>query len=79
MSQEPKDIVKEAYENIADWYLDYAENDVSPRQRYAKKVLEASPSSPRLLELGCGPGVREFGSHGHRLYHITRTTLLPLI
>src|SRR5690554_2695094 len=57
MSDAPKDIVEHAYDEIADWYLGWVEGQRSPRERYASKVLENAPPAPRILELGCGPGV----------------------
>ena len=69
---EAKTIVSQAYDNLADWYLTWVDDQKSPRERYASKVLENHPSSPTttetttktktktkpyILELGCGPGV----------------------
>jgi ubiquinone/menaquinone biosynthesis C-methylase UbiE len=59
----PKEIVKQAYDALADWYLSYVLTQPSPRERYALKVLDnisqTTPSSSpsHILELGCGPGV----------------------
>jgi ubiquinone/menaquinone biosynthesis C-methylase UbiE len=75
---DPKTIVAQAYDSLADWYLTWIDHQPSPRERYAKKVLEnlhqtspsPSPSSPYILELGCGPGVpitRLLLSHGARV------------
>lgn len=61
MDDDPKDIVKNGYDNIASWYLDWVEKDKSPRQRYTDYLLDdcrdSGNSSPRLLDVGCGPGV----------------------
>ena len=57
MSDEPKIIVKDAYDNIAEWYLRWVSDQKSPRERYTEKVLSHAPTSPRILELGCGSGV----------------------
>ena len=57
MSEAPKEIVEHAYDHIADWYLDWVGGQPSPRERYTNKVLENAPASPRVLEIGCGPGV----------------------
>ncbi len=60
MSEDPKAIVKEAYDYVADWYLGWVDGQASPRERYAEKVLQnasATPPPPHILELGCGPGV----------------------
>lgn len=61
MDDNPKDIVKNGYDNIAPWYLDWVEKDKSPRQRYTNLLLndckDLDIPSPRLLDVGCGPGV----------------------
>lgn len=57
MSDTPKEIVEQAYDHIAEWYLRWVEGQRSPRERYTNKVLENAPASPCVLELGCGPGV----------------------
>jgi len=57
MNNDPKETVAHAYDYIADWYLGWVETQRSPRELYANKILENSPPSPRILELGCGPGV----------------------
>lgn len=57
MSENPKEVVEQAYDNIADWYLRWVEESGStPRERYANKMLESVTASPCILELGCGPG-----------------------
>lgn len=56
--EEAKLINEQAYDRIADWYLDWATTQASPRQRYTEKVLaNTTEASPRILELGCGSGV----------------------
>ncbi|KFY48411.1 hypothetical protein V495_01367 [Pseudogymnoascus sp. VKM F-4514 (FW-929)] len=57
MSEAPEDIVKHAYDHIAQWYLEWVSSDKSPRERYIKSLLDKLPLSPCILELGCGPGV----------------------
>ncbi|KAH7374225.1 putative O-methyltransferase [Cadophora sp. MPI-SDFR-AT-0126] len=57
MPEAPEDIVEHAYDQIAEWYLEWVLNDNSPRQTYTEKLLDKLPPSPCLLELGCGPGV----------------------
>lgn len=56
-----KVIVEEAYDNLAQWYLDWVSDQASPRERFAQKILDNIPTSstttPYILELGCGPGV----------------------
>lgn len=38
-------------------YLDWANSQESPRQRYTDKVLQNARPHPHILELGCGPGI----------------------
>ncbi|WPH02268.1 Hypothetical protein R9X50_00512400 [Acrodontium crateriforme] len=57
MSEAPEAIVEHAYDNIAQWYLDWVKSDKSPREKYTNKLLDHVPTAPNLLELGCGPGV----------------------
>lgn len=57
MYNTPKEIVEQAYDDIAEWYLHWVEDQRSPRERYTNKVLENAPASPCILELGCGPGL----------------------
>ncbi|KAF2120207.1 methyltransferase type 11 [Lophiotrema nucula] len=57
MSDDPKQIVEQAYDHVADWYLQWVQEQRSPRERYTNKVLENAPPHPHILELGCGPGV----------------------
>ncbi|GKT44750.1 sterol 24-C-methyltransferase erg-4 [Colletotrichum spaethianum] len=57
MSDAPEGIVEYAYDHISEWYLQWVDNQKSPRERYAKKMLKELQPSPSILELGCGPGV----------------------
>jgi len=83
MEHDPKEIVKQTYDQLASWYLNWVDGQRSPRERYAIQVLQnawsaallsSSPASqatktvasptppqvlppPRILDLGCGPGV----------------------
>jgi ubiquinone/menaquinone biosynthesis C-methylase UbiE len=57
MSEDPKQIVEQAYDHVADWYLSWVSNEKSPRERYTDKLLSNAPPSPHILELGCGPGI----------------------
>jgi len=59
MSDTPKEIVEQTYDSIAEWYLQWVkgQSNRSPREQYTEKVLENAPTSPRVLELGCGPGI----------------------
>src|SRR5512140_3518911 len=51
MDPPPKEIVTEAYDQIADWYLSWVQAQHTPRERYAAAVLaRLSPQqSPRVL------------------------------
>ncbi|CAN9322632.1 unnamed protein product [Alternaria alternata] len=71
MSEAPEDIVEHAYDHIAQWYLEWVESDMSPRQRYTKKLLDRLPPSPSVLELGCGPGVPVLNMLVDRGAHVT--------
>ncbi|SMR41807.1 unnamed protein product [Zymoseptoria tritici ST99CH_1E4] len=65
MDDNPKEIVRQAYDDLADWYLSWVLTQPSPRETYARKVLSNSLTSlaqndtppHHILELGCGPGV----------------------
>ncbi len=60
MSDDPKAIVRDAYDDVADWHLRWVDGQSTPRERYGSKVLQnasAAPPPPHILELGCGPGV----------------------
>ena len=70
MSDTPEGIVEYAYNNINQWYLEWVQNQKSPRQTYTKTLLEKLPPSPSILELGCGPGVpilQTLVNHGARV------------
>lgn len=60
MENSPKEIVKQAYDFIAEWYLTWIKGQRSPREQYAQNLLEdisTITKIPRVLDLGCGPGV----------------------
>lgn len=58
MSADPKRIVEEGYDAIADRFSEWkAKIRGSPRMRYLDAVLERVPPGSDLLELGCGSGV----------------------
>ncbi|KNG50317.1 sterol 24-c-methyltransferase-like protein [Stemphylium lycopersici] len=71
MSEAPEDIGEHAYDHIAQWYLEWVESDMSPRQRYTKKLLNKLPPSPSVLELRCGPGVPLLNMLVDRGTHVT--------
>lgn len=57
MSDAPEIIVEYAYDSISEWYLQWVENQKSPRGRYTQMLLQRLQPSPSILELGCGPGI----------------------
>ncbi|KAE8410298.1 S-adenosyl-L-methionine-dependent methyltransferase [Aspergillus pseudocaelatus] len=57
MSDTPEGIVEHTYDNITEWYLQWATSQKSPRERYTQMLLDKLQPSPSILELGCGPGV----------------------
>jgi SAM-dependent methyltransferase len=58
MSDDPKRIVANSYDEIAPRYLAWSGPDSSPeRMRYLKRLLDLLPASAEVLELGCGAGV----------------------
>ncbi|KAE8153477.1 S-adenosyl-L-methionine-dependent methyltransferase [Aspergillus avenaceus] len=62
MSDNPEEIVKNAYENITTWYLNWTTTQKSPRETYTQALLttlqsQTANTRPQILELGCGPGV----------------------
>jgi SAM-dependent methyltransferase len=55
---DPKQVVEQGYDRIAERYLRWAEADASGlRERYAALLLQELPSGASVLELGCGAGV----------------------
>ena len=55
---DPKQVVEQGYDHIAERYLAWAESDASGmRERYANVLLQELPPSARVLELGCGAGI----------------------
>ena len=57
MYDTPKEIVEQACNHIADWYLSWVDGQHSPCQRYTNMVLDNTPVALCVLELGCGPGL----------------------
>lgn len=56
MSNDPKTLVERAYDSIATSYLNWVQDQPSHRETYTKRLLSNTPSSPHILELGCGAG-----------------------
>src|SRR5262245_60141619 len=58
MTQNPKKIVADGYDEIAQRYLAWSALDPSPeRMRYLGRLLDLLPAGAEVLELGCGAGV----------------------
>lgn len=58
MQSEPKRIVAEGYDRVANVYMHWRER--TPKQRittYLDRVTELLPNGARVLDLGCGGGV----------------------
>lgn len=55
---DPKRIVREGYDRIAERYAAWAGDTLSgDRERYARVLLDTLPPGAAVLELGCGTGV----------------------
>ncbi|HYH12765.1 MAG TPA: class I SAM-dependent methyltransferase, partial [Thermomicrobiales bacterium] len=55
---DPKEIVSEGYDRIADTYAEWAPRvRVEERARYTARIVQALPEGASLLELGCGSGL----------------------
>jgi cyclopropane fatty-acyl-phospholipid synthase-like methyltransferase len=54
---DPKRMVEQGYDAIADRYTELAVNDPDLRMQYVTKVFDVLPSGSEVLELGCGSGV----------------------
>jgi len=55
---DPKQVVEEGYDRIADRYLEWAPTARSEeRARYTSALLDALPPGAEVLDLGCGAGV----------------------
>lgn len=55
---DPKEIVRNGYDQVADRYLDWIGSWSSgPRARYLARALELIPSGASVLEIGCGAGL----------------------
>jgi ubiquinone/menaquinone biosynthesis C-methylase UbiE len=52
-----KKVVEESYDRMAEKYLEWTSSFPSPRLTYLHKLLPLLPTSPSILELGCGAGV----------------------
>ncbi|KAF2101338.1 S-adenosyl-L-methionine-dependent methyltransferase [Rhizodiscina lignyota] len=65
---DPKDSVRQAYDQVADAYFDWATpRPTTTRASYIDRLLKELKPGASILELGCGPGVpctQQFISHG---------------
>jgi SAM-dependent methyltransferase len=58
MTTDPKKIVADGYDQIAERYLTWSALDPSPeRMRYLAQLIDLLPAGAEVLELGCGAGV----------------------
>ena len=58
MTQDPKKIVADGYDEIAGHYLAWSALDPSPeRMRSLRQLLDLLPAGAEVLELGCGAGI----------------------
>jgi SAM-dependent methyltransferase len=58
MTTDPKKIVADGYDQIAERYLAWSALDPSPeRMRYLAQLIDLLPGGAEVLELGCGAGV----------------------
>jgi SAM-dependent methyltransferase len=54
---DPKQVVREGYDRIAERYLEWVRTDRSAtRMRYTRMLLDALPLGAEVLDLGCGAG-----------------------
>lgn len=64
---DPKEIVANGYDRIANRYAEWAPGvRVEERQRYTELLLEGLPEGANVLELGCGSGLpttRQLAKH----------------
>lgn len=56
-TQDPKDLVKASYDQIAPAYLDFITKLPSPKLLWVEKLLRNLTSTSKVLELGCGNGL----------------------
>ena len=55
---DPKQLVQESYDQIAERYLEWSQQDAhNAREQYVTLLLEELPAGASVLELGCGAGV----------------------
>lgn len=58
MTNDPKQIVAQGYDNIAERHAEWASHTrTEERGRYAALLLETLPAGAQVLELGCGVGL----------------------
>ena len=56
---DPKSVVRRAYDGMAETYLDWTNDNPSPRAMYLAKLFSVikDPLLATVLDLGCGPGI----------------------
>lgn len=72
---DPKQLVQNGYDQIAERYLEWAQADASGlREKYVSLLLEELPPGVPVLELGCGAGVPGTQRLARR-FHVTGVDL----
>lgn len=57
MSPDPKRVVADGYDRIADAYANWALRASDPtKRRFAKAAIDSAPAGGHLMDLGCGTG-----------------------
>lgn len=70
-SANEKDLVKSAYDQIAQKYLDWSLENIGPRLKYTDLLISHLPAHASVLELGCGAGkpiLERLSQHADKLY-----------
>lgn len=72
-SQDPKELVRSGYDNIAPSYFDFISSLPSPNITWTDTLIAAlpSPNSSHILELGCGNGIPCTAHLAPKAGHIT--------
>jgi cyclopropane fatty-acyl-phospholipid synthase-like methyltransferase len=73
---ERKKIVRDAYDAIADRYLEWS-GASAVRARYLDKFLRLLPEAAQVLELGCGAGLPATKAIAEHAAHVTAVDISP--
>jgi len=71
-----KKIVRDAYDAIAECYLDWSASS-AVRARYLEKFLNLLPPDAKVLELGCGAGLPVTRALTQNTAHVTAIDISP--